>query len=186
MSAELVTPGIIRMLRALAWKRGGSFGTSDELFSVAECAVATKLHKFIPGGIGFSTWAWNVANFAITDHLRTLDLGGRGMRKRLKEDPDATHYLTATGRKRKIQRVTVTTDECLAYIPIWEKRDDGPDLEALIFKLDPIENFIVYQMFFFDGTLLQLANFLGFTESRASQIRSGALLKLRRLYQAAL
>lgn len=160
----------------------------DDVRSDALLGLAEALDRYVPAkGIPFGAWASNQINWAIADGRRQRDHLTRGDRRKAGEysagnggelehgwqhAPVSLNQLTeaADGSTFDIRQLS-TADET-------DELDQAERINDAIQQLPERERFIVVYHFFEDCPLCQIAEMLGVTESRVSQLLAKARLKL--------
>jgi RNA polymerase sigma factor for flagellar operon FliA len=198
LSAELITPELLKMVKHNAWKmarRTGGHVDQDDLFSAAQYEIVRALQRYTPERGEFKWFALNRARGAMLDEMRRLDPTPRRYRGMIRE-ASRKHESELTDEDRKAlsqRKVIVHTDAELANFLDYAQQSehtglsdvrqlDSSLLVPLVRRLDPREQFVVWQHVVFEVPLAPLGAFLGCTESRACQLLKRGLMRLRFLY----
>jgi len=168
------------MLAAIALRKFPSSIWREEIEQAALIGLLQAVERFDPDrGVLFETFAaWRVRG-AIGDELRSVDHLKRGARH-----DDVEHELEAPKSLEEFEatdRVSAlgAEDLELGRLPLLEELDQAlaqlPERERMVVVLHKLEGF----------KMAQLAELLGVTESRVSQLYTKALQRLRAAYARA-
>jgi RNA polymerase sigma factor for flagellar operon FliA len=172
-----------------------------ELVAMGTVGLIEAVERFDPQtGNRFATFAiWRVRG-AILDGLRSLDTASRSQRRRARDLGEIAETLSQAQRRtvtvddaaatmgRYANKAAVPTpqlvswDELPGHDPLVFGSEERTDLELLITDrtlLTQAERTTLYLSYFADHSLAEIGALLGVTESRACQLRKGALSKLR-------
>lgn len=174
----------VRQLAFAKSRRTGFAVDADELFSVAEYAIARHLGKYNPTlGVPFIVWATQRAHWAMQDELRRWD-------------PLSRKDRNGTNQRRPIPVVRIPLesqtpeqmDRLTPRVPAdrGEAQDLHGQLSAAIARLTERDRRMVQLYWFEDLTLTEIARREGVTEAAISlRFRQAIYPKLRRYFKQA-
>ncbi len=169
-----------------------------ELIAMGTVGLIEAVERFEPEtGNRFATFAtWRVRG-AMLDGLRSLDGAARSQRRRARELGQIAETLSQLHQRTvnldeaaqllgtpgtEVSPRTLSWEDLPGEEPTVRGNEERTEIALLINDttlLNASERTTLYMSYFADYTLAEIAGLLGFTESRACQVRKAALAKLR-------
>lgn len=171
-----------KTVRRIVWKIRRRY-LFEDLFSAGLEGLVKAARAFQPTkGVQFQTYAAHRIRGAILDHLRSIDPAGRHARIRAR-----------AGDKAKVEWLNnlkviagQAAERILLDIPVPPAQETDLDLARLrteisraMEELTEKEHYVVRRWFLEGATLATIGDELGVTESRACQLGSAAVSRLR-------
>jgi RNA polymerase sigma factor FliA len=174
---------LVRRIAASIARRLPSHVDRDELVSLGALGWAEARVRFdATRGVPFAGYAAARVRGAVLDGLRAVDTLSRGERKRAKADSSPTAPRIVSDELEVAAAVADTADTA----DVLEQEELRQELRRALDRLPARERHVVSRHFFDGVPMRTVAAELGVTESRISQICSGALAQLRRSFGIAL
>lgn len=171
---------LVRQIAASVARRLPSHIERDELVSLGALGWAEARVRFDPSrGVPFAGFAAMRIRGAILDGLRSVDTLTRGERRRARASAECTAPRVVSSDE-EVEAAAAPSDGDVSDLLAQEEMLD--ELRAALNGLPERERLVV-QRHFLDGVPMRAVGAeLGVTESRISQIASGAVARLRRSF----
>jgi RNA polymerase sigma factor for flagellar operon FliA len=174
---------LVKQIAASVARRLPSHIDRDELVSLGALGWAEARARFDQSrGVPFAGYAATRIRGAILDGLRAVDTLSRGDRKRAKADPSPTAPRIVNDPATVDAAVADEADASEVLQHVQMQKELGAALEQLPAR----DRYILKRHFFDDVPMRAIGVELGVTESRISQIVSGAIAKLRQKFGIAI
>lgn len=187
MSAPAQAPDpahVIALVRACAhrhYPRGGGIDDYDDLVGAALLRIYRRLHAYDPDRGLFTSWVYQEARGAMSDHRRGWGWGPRGNNVFV-DSLDREIGRAAGAEDLELADMVPDPVDQMADVDDDLDRDLNGDLVAHAIARLPRRQRMVLELRFWEGyTLAQIGAALEVTESRASQLVQAALAALRPL-----
>ncbi len=167
---------LVRQIAASVARRLPSHVDRDELVSLGALGYAEARVRFDASrGVPFAGFAAMRIRGAILDGLRAVDTLSRGDRKRAKADAAPTAPRVVND-EAEVDAAVAEQDDAADLL---QREEMLEELRVALDKLPERDRYILSRHFFDDVPMRAIGIELGVTESRISQIVSGAVGRLR-------
>lgn len=169
----------------------------DDLVNTGIIGLMKAAERYNEEKAKFSTYAYIKIRGEILDYLRTLDIVPRTMKEKIKkeaqENPEAKQLpLSNAAVMVSIEKALWEGEGSLRIIDTLVCEERSPEEEAIIGELkerlleameelSPNERVVLQMLYFEESEPLEVANHLGISQSRVSQIKSQAIAKLKKI-----
>ena len=144
-------------------KKYGLYNKLDEYIDICWIGYAKALLKFDPSKGKLRTFIYRCVENELLNELRKESAKKRGFK---------TTEITDTNIIDEDINI-----ECEAMV-----NSDNKELYERLFSLPPYEQYVLYQMFFKNRSQQDIANHLGFTQTKVSNLKKRGLKLLRKEY----
>ena len=164
----------------------------DELVNTGIIGLIKAIDKFDESKAQFSTYAYIKIRGEILDYLRSLHIMPRSMREKIKKEKEEGKDIPLSNLAIMIsmEKALGGDESSLRLIDIMVSDDIGPEEQALnsqigdkiveaMAQLSEKERKTLQMFFFEEREPKEIANALGISQSRVSQIKSQAIKKLK-------
>ncbi len=168
----------------------------DELVNTGIIGLMKAIERYDKDKAKFSTYAYIKIRGEILDYLRSLDVMPRSMREKIKEEnleEGKNLPLSRTAIMVSIEKAIVTGEEEFKIIDTLSSERISPEEEVIrddlrekllkaIDLLNEKEKITLQMLFFEEKSLQDVADVIGVSVSRVSQIKSEAVKKLKKIF----
>ena len=171
---------LVKQIAASVARRLPSHIERDELISLGALGWAEARQRFDASrGVPFAGFAAMRIRGAILDGLRSCDTLTRGERRRARAESTLTPARVVSNDE-EVEAAAAPSDGDASDVLAQEEMID--ELRQALATLPERERYIVTRHFFEDVPMRAIGAELGVTESRISQIVTGAMARLRRSF----
>ncbi len=145
----------------------------DDLYSVGYLGLMDAAKKYDPSrGVKFSTFAVPRIRGAITDEIRRLNKASRG------KNPPKMESIEGN-RNENDKPIAELADRGLSPLDKTILKDQRLELMKTIARLTEMERQVIYLYYYKGYNMRKIADMIGRTEGRVSQVHSQAIKRLR-------
>jgi len=168
----------------------------DELVNTGIIGLIKAIEKYNQDKAKFSTYAYIKIRGEILDYLRSLHIIPRTMRDKIKkereENPDKVVPLSNLAIMLSMEKALGSEDSSLRLMDTLVCDEKGPEEEAISSEMKEIlframsmlndKERIALQLFYFEEREpKEISEFLNISQSRVSQLKSQAILKIKKI-----
>jgi len=168
----------------------------DELVNTGIIGLIKAIEKYNQDRAKFSTYAYIKIRGEILDYLRSLHIVPRTMREKIKkervENPDKVVPLSNLAIMLSMEKALASEDGALRLMDTLVCDEKGPEDKAIDSEIKEIllqamsmlneKERIALQLFYFEEREpKEISEILNISQSRVSQLKSQAILKIRKI-----